>query len=68
MDDTVPEDWGAAWDEADRVAAWRELCFLRLGAPLPLARELALGAVDVHRYEQLVRSGCEPRLAAKILA
>lgn len=54
-------------DEAGQVLAWRELCFLKLGARPELAADLALSQVDLHAYAQLVERGCAPELAARIL-
>jgi hypothetical protein len=50
------------------VESWRLHVLMEAGFPLPLAEKLA-GALDadLHEAVQLVRSGCDPRVAAEIL-
>lgn len=50
------------------VVTWRRCRLLEAGFPPDLASELAAAEVDVHALLQLVDHGCEPRLAARILA
>jgi hypothetical protein len=54
--------------EEERVVDWREEELLRAGYPAPAARRLALRHdVDLHRAVDLVRAGCDPKLALRIL-
>lgn len=53
--------------EDERVTAWRAEMFLRLGLPPDLACELAQAAVDHHTLDQLLKSGCPPETAVRIL-
>jgi hypothetical protein len=54
--------------EEERVQEWREEELLRAGYPNPLARRLALRHdIDLHQAVDLVRAGCDPKLAARIL-
>ena len=51
------------------VIRWRRDRLAREGFPLPLARRLAGDAgYDLHALVDLVRRGCPPPLAARILA
>jgi hypothetical protein len=55
--------------EAERVLRWRVEELARAGYDDRLALKLALRAhVDLHRAVDLVRRGCDPGLAARILA
>ncbi len=55
--------------EAETVAEWRREQLSAAGFPLPLAIALAHDPrVDLHALIELVERGCEPRLAARILA
>jgi len=54
--------------EEARVMEWREQELLRAGYQPTAARALARRHdVDLHRAVDLVRSGCDPELAARIL-
>jgi hypothetical protein len=48
------------------VHNWRALQLRRLGIPAPLA-EAAADHVDWHQVASLVRRGCPPRLALRIV-
>jgi hypothetical protein len=48
------------------VHNWRALQLKRLGIPEPLA-EAAADQVDWHQVASLVRRGCPPRLALRIV-
>jgi hypothetical protein len=54
-------------DVLDSVVAWRRETLERAGFPAELAEQIALSDADLHRAEQMVRSGCAPELAAQIL-
>ena len=57
-------------DVAGEVIAWRELQLLRLGVSSGRAYKLAAlpsHELDIHRFEELVRSGCSAELAERIL-
>jgi hypothetical protein len=54
--------------DAERVFEWRCEVLERTGFPVRLAYKLALRTdVDLHRAIDLVRRGCPPELAARIL-
>jgi hypothetical protein len=56
-------------DGEDEVVRWRRARLLRAGYSEETARQLAeLRDVDLHRAVDLVRQGCPPGLAARILA
>jgi len=48
------------------VHAWRALQLVRLGIPGPLA-EVYADRIDWHQIARLVRRGCPPRLALRIV-
>jgi hypothetical protein len=48
------------------VHAWRALQLMRLGIPGPLA-EVYADRIDWHQIARLVRRGCPPRLALRIV-
>lgn len=53
----------------ESVLAWRELRFLQMGVPTLLAGRLARDRrVDLHEFERMLARGCDPELAAAILA
>lgn len=55
--------------EDERVDAWRIERFLQLGYPVDQAIELAtVRRVDPHDVENLIRRGCPPATAVRILA
>lgn len=54
--------------EAELVRSWRTGELERAGYPAALARELAdLTYVDLHLATDLLRRGCSPELALRIL-
>jgi hypothetical protein len=54
--------------EEERVVEWREEELLRAGYPAPAARKLALRPdIDLHKAVDLIRAGCDPTLATRIL-
>jgi hypothetical protein len=53
--------------ESERVASWRLEQALGLNVPLELAEVFAISDGDLHRLGELVRGGCPPELAARIL-
>lgn len=54
--------------EEERVVDWREQELLRAGYPAAGARRLARRHdVDLHKAVDLVRAGCAPELAVRIL-
>lgn len=53
--------------ERDKVAGWRLHVLIEAGYPLPLAERLAASEADLHRAVDLVRQGCRPETAARIL-
>lgn len=54
-------------DESARVLAWRLETALELGVPVEAAELFAASSGDLHKLEELIRGGCDPRLAARIL-
>jgi hypothetical protein len=55
-------------DEAAEVLAWRFDALCRTGFDLDAAAMLAANVeVDLHKAVELVRRGCSPQLAARIL-
>ena len=53
--------------ERAKVESWRLHVLIEAGYPLPLAERIAASECDLHRAVELVRSGCEPPVAAEIL-
>ena len=54
--------------EKAKVESWRLHVLMEAGFPLPLAEKLAAALdADLHDAVELVRSGCDPRVAAEIL-
>ena len=53
-------------DEQSLVHEWRVAQLTRLGVPWPLAETVA-AHVDWHQIAKLVRRGCPPRLALRIV-
>ena len=54
--------------ERDEVERWRAGELERAGFDVPHARKIAARLdIDLHLAIELVRSGCEPALAARIL-
>ena len=55
--------------EHDAVVAWRRSQLVRAGFPTPLAARVAVDdGYDLHRLMALVKTGCPPELAVRILA
>lgn len=57
------------YDQSDRekVASWRLHQLIEAGYPVHLAERLAHSEADLHRAVELVRQGCDARVAAEIL-
>jgi hypothetical protein len=53
--------------DRDKVASWRLHQLIEAGYPVHLAERLAHSEADLHRAVELVRSGCDARVAAEIL-
>lgn len=53
--------------ERAKVESWRLHVLIEAGYPLPLAERVAASECDLHVAVELVRSGCEPQVAADIL-
>lgn len=53
--------------EAERVEAWRLNECLNAGLPLPVAERFAGSDADLHKLVGLIRRGCPPLTAARIL-
>ena len=56
-------------DERAQWVRWRARRLISAGFPIDLAQRLArTDRIDLHRLLELVDRGCEPELAARILA
>ena len=53
--------------DRDKVASWRLHQLIEAGYPVHLAERLAHSDADLHRAVELIRSGCDARVAAEIL-
>lgn len=54
--------------EWEHLVAWRIRRLLELGVPVDAADLLASDrSLDWHRVETLIRGGCDPKLAARIV-
>lgn len=53
--------------DRDKVASWRLHQLIEAGYPVHLAERLAHSDADLHRAVELLRSGCDSRVAAEIL-
>jgi hypothetical protein len=53
--------------DRDKVASWRLHQLIEAGYPVHLAERLAHSEADLHRAVELIRSGCDARVAAEIL-
>lgn len=54
--------------EADRVEGWRLRELIAAGYPVVVAERIARDlTVDLHKAVELLRRGCPPELAARIL-
>ena len=54
-------------NERAKVQSWRLHVLIEAGYPLPLAEKLADSEADLHHAVELIRSGCVPETAARIL-
>lgn len=54
-------------NDREKVAGWRLHVLIEAGYPLPLAERLAHSEADLHTAVELVRQGCEPKMATEIL-
>lgn len=69
MNDTAQVELLGENAEADEVISWRLWVLARAGYDETTARALALRRdVDLHEAVELVRRGCPPKLAYRILA
>lgn len=53
--------------ERAKVEGWRLHVLMEAGYPLPLAERLAHSEADLHAAVELVRRGCDAKIAAEIL-
>ena len=53
--------------DRDKVASWRLHQLIEAGYPVHVAERLAHSDADLHRAVELLRSGCDARVAAEIL-
>lgn len=53
--------------ERAKVESWRLHVLMEAGYPLPLAERVAASECDLHQAVELVKSGCDPTVAAEIL-
>ena len=53
--------------ESDKVVCWRLEVLRAAGLPLDAAEVLAASSVDLHEAVGLLRRGCPPHLAVRIL-
>lgn len=53
--------------DRDKVASWRLHQLIEAGYPVHLAERLAQSDADLHRAIELVKRGCDARVAAEIL-
>jgi hypothetical protein len=53
--------------DRDRVASWRLHQLIEAGYPVHIAERLAHSDADLHRAVELLRSGCDAKVAAEIL-
>lgn len=53
--------------ERAKVESWRLHVLIEAGYPLSLAERIAASECDLHRAVELVRTGCDPTVAAEIL-
>lgn len=55
-------------DHGADVEAWRLHVLLKAGYPVGTAEQLARSSADLHRAVEILECGCQPQLAAQILA
>ena len=53
--------------DRDKVASWRLHQLIEAGYPVHVAERIAHSDVDLHRAVELLRQGCDARVAAEIL-
>ncbi len=53
--------------DREKVASWRLHQLIEAGYPIQLAERLAHSDADLHRAIELVRRGCDAKVAAEIL-
>lgn len=53
--------------DRDKVASWRLHQLIEAGYPVHFAERLAHSDADLHRAVELLRSGCDAKVAAEIL-
>lgn len=53
--------------DRDKVASWRLHQLIEAGYPVHIAERLAHSDADLHRAVELLRSGCDARVAGEIL-
>ena len=63
----MPEIAEQHQSERDRIAGWRLHVLIEAGYPVHLAERLAHSEADLHQAVELVRQGCDARVAAEIL-
>jgi len=54
-------------EETERLEAWRLRYLLDAGFSLKQAEQLCSAKVDVHRASELLKRGCSPETAVRIL-
>lgn len=67
VSELVPDDSRLAVAEWEQVEAWRLRCLINAGYTVPLAEKIAASPVDLHHAVELVKQGCPPETAARIL-
>jgi hypothetical protein len=65
-DGTLEIDYTSTTEE-ERIYAWRVHVLAAAGYPHPLAKLVADSTADLHTAERLVRDGCPPATAVRIL-
>jgi hypothetical protein len=58
---------GVLATERTKVESWRLHVLVAAGYPVALAELLAASEADLHQCEQILRRGCSPTVAVKIL-
>jgi hypothetical protein len=53
--------------DRDKVASWRLHQLIEAGYPVHLAERIADSDTDLHRAIELIRIGCDAKVAAEIL-
>jgi hypothetical protein len=66
--ETISNELSAVATEGERIFSWRHASLLAVGYQPRLAFKLALRSeIDLHQAVELVRHGCPPATAARIL-